>query len=247
MVVNVIWEYIYRIQREVNWQKIFKMVRRAGRRQETTNMRPKVIIRASKVIIEVGAYDELPSDVFNLPDESEYRCCLADMVPAGWLKRGGVCDKGVNTDPIRREVDLQKMFKTERQAGRRQQKTNTRPYKNSQLVRAKVFKSQPRSLVEAVCTVHQLESAHKACPVVASVEKKKSVNVVSASADSENLLSEISELEELALFLYSKQKWTIATKGITNALCSDPKGPINCSQELTIWRYNNQQLHKSGC
>ena len=25
MVVNVIWEYIYRIQREVNWQKIFKM------------------------------------------------------------------------------------------------------------------------------------------------------------------------------------------------------------------------------
>ena len=119
MVVNVIWEYIYRIQREVNWQKIFKMVRRAGRRQETTNMRPKVIIRASKVIIEVGAYDELPSDVFNLPDESEYRCCLADMVPAGWLKRGGVCDKGVNTDRIRREVDLQKMFKTERQAGRR--------------------------------------------------------------------------------------------------------------------------------
>ena len=119
MVVNVIWEYIYRIQREVNWQKIFKMVRRAGRRQETTNMRPQVIIRASKVIIEVGAYDELPSEVVNLPDESEYRCCLADMVPAGELEHGGVCDKGVNTDPIRREVDLQKMFKTERQAGRR--------------------------------------------------------------------------------------------------------------------------------
>ena len=82
-------------------------------------MRPKVIIRASKVIIEVGAYDELPSAVVNLPDESEYRCCLADMFPARDLKHGRVCDKGVNTDPIRREVDLQKMFKTERQAGRR--------------------------------------------------------------------------------------------------------------------------------
>ena len=116
--LNVIWEYIYRVQREVNWQKIFKMVRRAARRQETTNMTPKVIIRAPKVIIEVGAYDELPTEVVNLPDESEYRCCLADMVPDGELEHGGVCDKGVNTDPVR-EVDLQKMFKTERQAGRR--------------------------------------------------------------------------------------------------------------------------------
>ena len=78
-----------------------------------------MIIRASKVIIEVGAHDELPSAVVNLPDESEYRCCLADMFPARELKHGRVCDKGVNTDPIRREVDLQKMFKTERQAGRR--------------------------------------------------------------------------------------------------------------------------------
>ena len=118
MVVNVIWEYIYRIQREVNWQKIFKMVRWAARRQETTNMTPKVIIRASKVIIEVGAYDELPTEVVNLPDESEYRCCLPDTVPDGELEHSGVCHKGVNTDPMR-EVDLQQMFKTERQAGRR--------------------------------------------------------------------------------------------------------------------------------
>ena len=80
-------------------------------------VRPR-IIRASKVIIEVGAYDELPTEVVNLPDESEYRCCLADMVPDGELEHGGVCDKGVNTDPVR-EVNLQKMFKTERQAGRR--------------------------------------------------------------------------------------------------------------------------------
>lgn len=113
MVVDVIWEYIYQIQREVNWQNISKMVRRTGRRQQMTNMRPKVITRESKVIIEVGAFDELPSKVVDLPDKSEYRCCLADMI------HGGVCDKGVNTDPKRREMDLQKMFKTERQAGRR--------------------------------------------------------------------------------------------------------------------------------
>ena len=60
--------------------------------------------------------------------------------------------------------------------------------------------------MEAVCIVHRLESAHKACQVEASVEKKKSVNVVSASADIENIFSEIPELKELALFLYSKQK-----------------------------------------
>ena len=54
--------------------------------------------------------------------------------------------------------------------------------------------------MEAVCAVHRLESAHKACQVVASVEKRKSVNVVSASADSEKILSEIPELKELALF-----------------------------------------------
>ena len=76
-----------------------------------------MIVRPSKVIIEVGAYDELPSEVVNLPDESEYRCCLADMFLAGELKHGGVCDKGVNTDPIRREVDLQKMFKRDKQGG----------------------------------------------------------------------------------------------------------------------------------
>ena len=81
-------------------------------------MTSKVIIRASKVIIEVGAYDELPTEVANLPDESEYRCCLADTVPDGELEHSGVCDKGVNRDPMR-EVDLQQMFKTERQAGRR--------------------------------------------------------------------------------------------------------------------------------
>ena len=53
--------------------------------------------------------------------------------------------------------------------------------------------------MEAVCAVHRLESAHKVCQVVAFVEKKKSVNVVSASADSEKILSEGAfHLSELA-------------------------------------------------
>ena len=59
-----------------------------------------MITRESKVIIEVGAFDELPSKVVDLPDKSEYRCCLADMI------HGGVCDKGVNTDPIRRKATM---------------------------------------------------------------------------------------------------------------------------------------------
>ena len=40
--------------------------------------------------------------------------------------------------------------------------------------------SQPESLVQTV-GVSRLESANKACQAVASVEKKTSVNVVSAS------------------------------------------------------------------
>lgn len=63
-----------------------------------------MIIRASKVIIEVGAYDELPSEVVNLPDESEYRCCLADMVPAGELEHGGLAEDVQNRETSREEV-----------------------------------------------------------------------------------------------------------------------------------------------
>lgn len=50
----------------------------------------------------------------------------------------------------------------------------------------KVFKSQPESLMEVVCVVHQLESARKACcdSTMPSVDQKKSVDVVSASEDS---------------------------------------------------------------
>ena len=47
-------------------------------------------------------------------------------------------------------------------------------------LRGKVFMSQPDSLVPTA-VVSRLEIANKACQAVASVEKKKSVNVVSAS------------------------------------------------------------------
>ena len=63
-------------------------------------------------------------------------------------------------------------------------------------LQGKVFMNQLESPVKAV----QLESAHRACQAVAFVEKEKSVNIVSASAESENISSEIRELKELALF-----------------------------------------------
>ena len=63
---------------------------------ETTNSRPKVIISAEKVVIEVGAYDELPGKVVNVPGTSGYWSCLADELPAGEPEHGGEYDKGVN-------------------------------------------------------------------------------------------------------------------------------------------------------
>lgn len=59
-------------------------------------VRPKVIISAEKVVIEVGAYDELSSKVVKVPGESKYWSCLADVVPQGELENRGECDKGVN-------------------------------------------------------------------------------------------------------------------------------------------------------
>ena len=78
------------------------MVRRAGKRQEKTNTRPEVIITTEKVIVEVGAYDELPGEVVNVPGESEYLFSLPDMVPGGEHERGGECDKGVNISNMER-------------------------------------------------------------------------------------------------------------------------------------------------
>ena len=63
---------------------------------EKTNSRPKVIISAEKVVIEVGAYDELPGKVVNVPGTSGYWSCLADELPAGEPEHGGDYDKRVN-------------------------------------------------------------------------------------------------------------------------------------------------------
>ena len=59
-------------------------------------VRPKVTISAEKVVIEVGAYDELSSKVVNVPGESKYCSCLAGVVPHGELENRGECDKGIN-------------------------------------------------------------------------------------------------------------------------------------------------------
>ena len=104
---------------------------------EKTNSRLKVIISAEKVVIEVGAYDELPGKVVNVPGTSGYWSCLADELPAREPEHGGDYDKRVKIYRIRREADLQKMLKIERQTARREKKTNTMPKKKSQLARAK--------------------------------------------------------------------------------------------------------------
>ena len=105
------------------------MVRQAGRRQEKTNTRPKLIITAENVVIKVGAF--------------AWRGCkfenwfsLPDMVPRGELKHHGECDKTVNlsnTEAGGLEEDVQ----IERQERRREQKTNMRAKMNSQLVSTK--------------------------------------------------------------------------------------------------------------
>ena len=64
--------------------------------------------------------------------------------------------------------------------------------------------SQPESLVKAVRAVRRLESACKACQAVPSTEKKKSVNAVSGSAESEKVSPEIRELKELVLGMNEK-------------------------------------------
>ena len=69
-------------------------------------------------------------------------------------------------------------------------------------LQVKVLMSQSELLVEAV--VRRLESARKACQAVPSAEKKKSVNTVNGSAESEKVSSEICELKELVLGMNEK-------------------------------------------
>ena len=113
----------------MNWRKIFKIVRWAGMRQEK---RPEVIIRAEKGVIEVGAYEELPDEVVNLPGKSECLSCLPDMVPGGELEHSAECDKGVNVSNTQGGGLAGDVQNRDQRGGE-----NTRPKKNSQLVRAK--------------------------------------------------------------------------------------------------------------
>ena len=59
--------------------------------------------------------------------------------------------------------------------------------------------SQPDPLVKAVCVVCRLKGANKTCQAMVSVEKKKFVNAMSASAEIEKILFKIQELNKLAL------------------------------------------------
>ena len=70
-------------------------------------------------------------------------------------------------------------------------------------IREKLFISQPRSLVETVRVVGQLESTRKACQAAPSVEKQ-SVSVVSTSAGNERISTEIRELKEFVLGMNEK-------------------------------------------
>ena len=88
------------------------MVRQAGRRQEKTNTRPKLIITAENVVIKVGAF--------------AWRGCkfenwfsLPDMVPRGELKHYGECDKTVNLSNteaggLEEDVQIERQEKEER-------------------------------------------------------------------------------------------------------------------------------------
>lgn len=62
--------------------------------------------------------------------------------------------------------------------------------------------------MEAACVFRRLESAHKSCQVVATLERKLSANVVTASAASETISYEIREHKELELSftVYNKEK-----------------------------------------
>ena len=53
--------------------------------------------------------------------------------------------------------------------------------------------------METACVFRRFESAHKPCQAVATLERKKSVNVVTASAASETISYEIRERKELEL------------------------------------------------
>ena len=68
----------------------------------------------------------------------------------------------------------------------------------------RVFMNQLALLAEAVRVVRRLESARKTCRAAPTLEKKKSVNVVGATAGDKKISAEIRELKELVLGMNDK-------------------------------------------
>ena len=68
----------------------------------------------------------------------------------------------------------------------------------------KFLMSQLAKLGEAVFVTREVESARNTCRAMPTIEKKKAMNVASASADGEKISSEIREIKELVLWIYEK-------------------------------------------
>ena len=55
-------------------------------------MKPSTVFSCSEEVIKIGANDELPDKVANVPCNSKYQSFVTDMVPVGELE----CDLGVH-------------------------------------------------------------------------------------------------------------------------------------------------------
>ena len=156
------------------------------------------------------------------------------MVPGGELEHGAECDKGVNvsnTQGGRLAGDVQN--RDQRGGENIRPKKNSQLVRTKDcgqwdgiggkcLHRGGLFdqdgtskrpiiiysRTGVKSLVEAACVFRRLESAHKSCQAVATLERKKSANVVTASAASETISYEIQEHKELELSftVHNKEK-----------------------------------------
>ena len=104
------------------------------------------------------------------------------------------------------------------------------------------FLSQPASLVEAVRVVHRLESARKACQAVPSVEKKKSLNVASASVDGDKISNEIRELKEIVLGVNKKAATTSTTRHRSELICLACREPGHLARSCPHQEGRNRSL-----
>ena len=99
--------------------------------------------------------------------------------------------------------------------------------------------SQLDSLVEAVRVIRRSESAHKACQAVASAEKKKSVNIVSTSAEREKISPEIWVLNWNSFLVWMKKfvSWNKKPKRqpLNNVVCFASHEPGHLAQNCPDW------------